>query len=307
MDPTVSYKVRLPASNSNLGPGFDCFGLALKLYLTIEATAAPRGKEECRVRTTGPKENQALPGNATNLIYRAMKYAAQSEGLDLPPVVLKVHNEIPLASGLGSSAAAIVGGIMLSGLLGGRELSKETMQNYASNFEGHPDNVGAAIFGGFVASCVKEPGEVMASRFVWPADVRVVVVSPHTQLPTHVARAALPKTVSRADAVYNLQRASLFIGAIVQRKYEQLWDAMHDRLHQPRRESLVPGLAEVLALPREPGLLGLALSGAGPSVVALVDDRDAAIGRKIAGCFSKHQIRSKVRVLEVDSEGCRVL
>jgi homoserine kinase len=304
---TDSYKVRLPASTSNLGPGFDCFGLALKLNLTIAAKAKPKSKEECKVKTTGAKENQALPHNATNLIYRAMSYVAKAEGFELPRVELSVHNEIPLASGLGSSAAAIVGGIKLAGLVGQRELSDQTIQNYATKFEGHPDNVAASLLGGFVASCVKESGEVVSARFEWPSTVRVVVVSPLAQLPTHVARAALPKSVTRADAVYNLQRASLFTAAVAQGRFELFWDAMHDRLHQPKRKSLVPGLAEVLALPREPGLLGLALSGAGPSVLALVDDRDVAIGRNIAKCFSKHSIRSKVRVLEVDSAGCQVM
>jgi homoserine kinase len=154
---------------------------------------------------------------------------------------------------------------------------------------------------------VKETGEVQSARFDWPADIRVVVVSPHAQLPTHVARAALPKSVTRVDAVYNLQRASLFIGAVAQRKSDWFWDAMRDRLHQPKRESLVPGLSEVLALPRQDGLLGLALSGAGPSVLALVNDNDAAVGRKIAKCFSKHKIRSKVRILEVDPSGCKMV
>jgi homoserine kinase len=302
-----SFEIRLPASTSNLGSGFDCFGLALKIYLTIKATTKIKSKVECRVRTTGPKENAALPHNATNLIYRAMSYAAKCEGIELPPVELVVHNEIPLASGLGSSAAAIVGGIKLSGLLGEKVLSDQAIQNHATTFEGHADNVGATLYGGFVASCVTSSAEVLTARFEWPADIRIVVVSPHAQLPTHVARAALPRSFSRADAVYNLQRASLFTAAVAQRRYDLFWEAMHDRLHQPRRESLVPGLAEALALPAEPGLLGLALSGAGPSIVALVDDRAEAIGKKIAACFGKHKIRSKVRVLEVAETGCVVL
>src|SRR5687768_14036252 len=127
-----SFEVCLPASTSNLGPGFDCFGLALKLYLTVRCTVAGEGAEPCRVRTTGAKENRALPRNASNLIYRAMAFAAQREGLGLPAVDLIVHNEIPLASGLGSSAAAIVAGIKLAGLISGDDLSHQTIQNYAT-------------------------------------------------------------------------------------------------------------------------------------------------------------------------------
>ena len=298
-----SFEVRIPASTSNLGPGFDCFGLALKLYLTVRATAVPDMSEPCRVTTTGAKENESLPRNAINLIYRAMSFAARSEGATLPPVELVVHNEIPLASGLGSSAAAIVAGIKLAGLITGKDISDQTILNYATEFEGHPDNVAASLYGGFLASCVYDDKAVLAAKFEWPEKIRVVVVSPHTQLPTHVARAALPRTVSRVDAVHNLQRTALFTAAIAQQRYDMLWEAMRDRLHQPQRESLVPGLAKALALPRMPGLLGVALSGAGPSIVALVDGNEEEIGRRMASCF---KVESTVRTLDVDNEGCRI-
>lgn len=304
---SASFEVCLPASASNLGPGFDCFGLALQLYLTVRATANPGAAEQCRVRTTGAKENEALPHNAANLIYRAMAFAARREQIALPPVDLVVHNEIPLASGLGSSAGAIVAGIRLCGLIDGREMSGQTIQNYATEFEEHPDNVAAALYGGFVVSCIRLNGAVVSARFDWPSCIRVVVVSPHSQLPTHVARAALPRSVNRADAVHNLQRSALFTAALAQQRYDLLWEAMHDRLHQPHRESLVPGLAEALALPQMPGLLGIALSGAGPSILALVDDHEEEIGKKIAGCFRAHKIRSTVRQLEADNEGCKVI
>jgi len=300
-------KVRIPASTSNLGPGFDCFGLALKLYLTVEAKVASEASEPCRVTTTGAKENEALPRNAVNLIYRAMSFAAHREGVSLPCVELTAHNEIPLASGLGSSAAAIVAGIKLSALLSGKSISDQSVLDYATEFEGHPDNVAASIFGGFVASCLRSDGTVLSTKFDWPEQIRVVVVSPQSQLPTHVARAALPRTVTRIDAVQNLQRTALFTAAIAQQRYDLLWEAMRDRLHQPYRESLVPGLAEALALPRTPGLLGIALSGAGPSIVSLVDDNDDAIGARIASCFKSRNIESTTRILEVDNEGCRCL
>ncbi|HET6980105.1 MAG TPA: homoserine kinase [Pyrinomonadaceae bacterium] len=297
-----SFAVRVPASTSNLGSGFDCFGLALELYLTVRATAVPDAAEACRVTTTGAKENEALPRNAVNLIFRAMSFAARSEGASLPPVELVVHNEIPLASGLGSSAAAIVAGIKLAGLITGEEISDQSILNYATEFEGHPDNVSASLHGGFITSCISSDKSVLSAKFDWPANVRVVVVSPHSQLPTHVARAALSRTVSRVDAVYNLQRAALFTAAIAQQRYDLLWEAMRDRLHQPQRESLVPGLAAALALPRMPGLLGVALSGAGPSIVALVENNEEEIGRRIASCF---KVGSTIRNLDVDNEGCR--
>ena len=302
---TKHFEVRLPASTSNLGPGFDCFGLALKLYLTIRATPLEKSSSACRVRTTGPRENAALPRNATNLIYRAMSFVAKREGLELPPVDLAVHNEIPLASGLGSSAAAIVGGIKLCALLCNHELLDQELQNYATEFEGHPDNIGAAVHGGFVTSANTDDGRVLSVKFDWPKKIRTVVVSPHTQLPTHVSRTALQRTFSRADAVYNLQRTSLFTAALVQGRYELFVEAMKDRLHQPKRETLIPGLREALSLPVSDGLLGVALSGAGPSIIALVNDNEEAIGKKLAECFAGHKIRSTVRVLDVDNEGLK--
>src|SRR6185369_8484564 len=215
----MTVEVRVPASTSNLGPGFDCFGLALELYLTVRATADPGASDPCRVTTTGAPENEALPRNAVNLIYRAMLFAARREGISLPPVELAVHNEIPLASGLGSSAAAIVAGIKLAGLIAGHEIPDQTIQNYATEFEGHPDNVAASLHGGFLASCVANDGVIISTKFAWPVQIRVVVVSPHSQLSTHVARAALQRTVSRQDAVYNLQRTTLFTAALAQQRY----------------------------------------------------------------------------------------
>jgi homoserine kinase len=300
---TKPCQVQIPASTSNLGPGFDCFGLSLKLYLTIRATPLAKSSVECRVRTSGARENATLPRNATNLIYRAMTFAANRESLTLPPVDLAVHNDIPLASGLGSSAAAIVGGIKLAGLLCDKDISDQSIQNYATEFEGHPDNVGASLYGGFVVSCVGVDQNVLSVRFDWPAKIRTVVVSPHSQLATHVARTALPRTLSRADAVFNLQRTSLFTAALVTRRLELFKEAMRDRLHQPRRESLVPGLAEALSLPDMNGLLGIALSGAGPSIIALVSGNEDEVGARISECFAAHKIRSTVRVLEVANEG----
>ena len=300
-----SFEVRVPGSTSNLGSGFDCFGLALKLYLTVRATAVPKASQPCHVTTTGAKENEVLPRNAVNLIYRAMSFAARSEATSLPPLEITAHNEIPLASGLGSSAAAIIAGIKLAGLITGKEISNQSILNYATEFEGHPDNVAASLHGGFIASCISSDKTVLSGKFEWPTKIRLVVVSPHSQLPTHVARAALPRTITRIDAVHNLQRTALFTAALAQQRYDLFWEAMRDRLHQPHRESLVPGLAEALALPRMPGLLGIALSGAGPSIVSLVDDNEDEIGARIAKCFTARNTESTTRILDVDNEGAR--
>lgn len=296
--------MRVPASTANLGPGFDCIGLALKLYLTVRASVVPGASNECRLRVIG-EGAEDLPGNEENLILRALRFTADREGLSLPSLELEVNNELPLARGLGSSATAIVAGITLASLICERELSAETVLRYALEMEGHADNVAAAYLGGLVVICVKPDGNVLAVKRSWPSELKVVVVSPEAILKTAETRSVLPVNVRREDVIFNLQRVALFGAALEAGAYDLLWDAMQDRLHQVHRQSLVPGLAEALATPLQPGLVGIALSGSGPSVVALARDRSGDIGEAIAENFRRRDVPAKVRVLEVDHEGCR--
>jgi homoserine kinase len=170
--------------------------------------------------------------------------------------------------------------------------------------EGHADNVAAAYHGGWVVSCAKPDGNVLAVKRPWPADLKVVIVSPDALLKTAETRSALPATVERQDAVHNLQRVALFGAAVEAGAYDLIWDAMQDRMHQPFRQSLVPGLAEALATKPQPGLVGVALSGSGPSVIALALDHLPEIGETIANSFRSHGMPATVRTLEVDREGC---
>jgi homoserine kinase len=304
-NPRSSITLRVPASTSNLGAGFDCFSLALQLYLTVNAAVLPDEAEPFTVVTHGEGASEPeMSSDENNLIFRAMRFAAEREGWQLPPVQLEVHNEIPIGRGLGSSAAAIVAGIRLASLVSKRELASERVLDYASEMEGHPDNVAAALNGGFVVSCVKGDGNILVIKKSWPAELKVIVVSPDFRVQTAEARSALPAEVNRSDAVFNLQRVALFSAALETGAYDLIWEAMKDRLHQCERQSLVPGLAEALATPPQPGLLGIALSGSGPSVVALAQDRLSEIGETIAARFRSHGVAASVRVLDVDVEGC---
>ena len=299
-----AVEVRLPASTSNLGAGFDCFGLALQLYLTVRATVDLKYKVKCRVHIRGGKQNVSLPRNAENLIYRSLAYVATREAQVLPPLHLAVHNEIPVGGGLGSSATAIVAGIKLFELLHDFELPNEKVLQYATEFESHADNVAATLLGGFVVTCNSREG-IIAVKRSWPSDIKIVVVSPELHLDTKLARAALPRLINHVDGVFNLQRAALFNAALFEHRYDLLWEAMQDRLHQRKRSTLIPGLAEALAIPRQPGLLGIALSGAGPSVLALAQDHFEEIGETIAQSFKRHEIKTRVRPLDIDSAGCQ--
>jgi homoserine kinase len=302
-----SYEVRVPASSANLCAGFDCFGLALQLFLTVQVAVHSDPGARSEARSSGVAGSEALPSAAEeNLILRAMRHAAERHGLPLPPVHLAVQNQIPIAGGLGSSAAAIVAGIALAFAVCGKKLTQENALRLAAEMERHTDNVGAALRGGLVVSFVGADGKVIALRKNWPKQIRLVAVTPKMTLQTAASRAALPQTVEHAAAVHNLQRSALFLAALDDKRYDLLWDAMQDRLHQSYRQTLIPGLAEVLALPRMPGLLGVALSGAGPTVIALATKNFAQIGKAIAGHFERKGLSAMVRNLAVAQQGIRV-
>ncbi|MGB8523688.1 MAG: homoserine kinase [Candidatus Acidiferrales bacterium] len=295
-----TFEVRVPASTANLGAGFDCFGLAVDLYLTVRATVLSGAGNRSQVRSRGAKGSSLLarvPGE--NLIFRAMQHAAEREGFALPPVRLAVHNAIPIAAGLGSSAAAIVAGVSLAFAVAGRSISTGSALRYATELEGHADNVAAALLGGLVVTAAHADGAVLVVRKAWPKEIRIVAVTPDFALETKKARAVLPASVSREDAVHNLQRSALLIAALEEKRFDLLWDAMQDRLHQRCREHLIPGLAGILQMPRAPGLLGVALSGSGPSVIALATDRFDAIGKSVAHLFESHRLAATIRCLDV--------
>ena len=300
-----SFEVRVPASTANLGAGFDCLGLALELYLTARATALIRPGSRTLARTRGVGGSASLPKSPEeNLIFRAMRLTAGREDIDLPPVRLAVKNEIPMAGGLGSSAAAAVAGVALAYAVAGRPLSRENALRYAREIEGHSDNAAAALNGGLVVTYTgDDASDVGALRIAWPKMIRVIAVTPALELATKKSRAVLPAALSRADAVHNLQRSALFVAAITTRRYDLIWEAMRDRLHQSYREHLVPGFAGVLATQQMPGLLGLALSGAGPSVIALATAGFDEIGRAIAAHFERASHAATIRFLEVAQEG----
>jgi homoserine kinase len=305
--PPTSIEVRVPASTANLGAGFDCLGLALELYLNVRATMLSKPGARTLARSSGIRGSSLLPtAPEENLILRAMRHTAEKEGLSLPPIRLAVQNQIPMASGLGSSAAATIAGVALAFGVTSRAVPRESALRYAAEIEGHADNVGAALFGGLVVTLPLPDGNVIAVHKRWPKMIRITAVTPVLTLETKKSRAVLPNTVQLTDAVHNLQRSALFVAAVEERRYDLIWDAMQDRLHQPHRQRLVPGLSDILAMPRIPGLLGLALSGAGPSVVALTMDRQAEIGRAIAAHFERHGLASTIWNLEAAQEGLAV-
>ncbi len=301
---TEAVTIRVPASTSNLGAGFDTFGLALALYLDVMVEPCEPDEAGTIASVEGEGADE-LPTTADNVINEAYQLAATREGVTAPSVRFSVRNEIPVTRGLGSSAAAAVAGLAAFEAATGRPLSDERLIELGDEMEGHPDNIAASTLGGFVSCCAVEGRPPVVVRGEWPAALRAVLVIPDVPLPTSEARRVLPDSVPRADAIYNLQRATLFQAALAAGRWDALGEAMRDRLHQPYREHLLPGLAEVFAL--EPGgpLVGVAMSGAGSAVIALATDEFEAVGARIARCFVNHDISTTVRVLDADPRGRR--
>ena len=310
MSNATAIRVRVPASSANLGPGFDTLALALDLYLRCTLRRSSQGLKI----TAAGTDSCEIPCDSSNLILRAFSRVAGEASTQ--NVELEIENEVPLGRGLGSSAAAIVAGLALGnewqGLSHGSgpadpPLTREQLVQLATEMEGHPDNVAAAVRGGLLISCQGESGSVLTVNSPLPPELQIVLVVPECRLSTEQARAALPEKYSRRDAVFNVQRVALLLGALREGRTELLAEAMQDRLHQPFRAPLVPGFDEVLKLSQEPskvpGLLGLALSGAGPSVVAFCSGRTREVGETIAGCFGRHGVKAEAWQLSVDHEG----
>lgn len=293
--------VRVPATTANLGCGFDILGLALQLYNTFALTRT----ETPGWRVTVPPGIR-MPANANNLFYRAARHLFQRAGIMPSGLHLTPAIDIPLARGLGSSSSAIVGGLVAANELAGQPFDRSTLLAMAVAMEGHPDNVTPALMGGLTLSYTAETQH----RYItlpFPQEITVVVAIPDFELSTAYARSVLPTQVPRADAIFNCSRAALFIHALYSRQYSLLATAMEDRLHQPYRAALVPGMTEALTAATAAGALGVALSGAGPTLLALTMAHDDAIATALQQAFQRHEVPCRIRRLSADLQGTMVL
>jgi homoserine kinase len=297
-----SIKVKVPASTANLGSGFDVLGMALGLYNTIEMETTPRGVE---VTVEGEGAERLQGETKRSLVVRAAEAAFAHLGVTAPGLKIHLKNEIPLKRGLGSSGTACLGGIIGAAELTGRSLSHEEILRLALPFEGHPDNITASLVGGLTACCLSA-GEVRYVRIPLPEGISVVAVIPDRQLSTAEARRALPRQVPFADAVYNVSRAALLVGAMVAGNLDLLDEATRDRLHQPYRAKLLPGMEEVLEVARRAGALAAFLSGAGSTVAALVNQGAETVGAEMAEAWARSGMRAEVRVLAIDRQGVQL-
>jgi len=274
----MRVRVRVPATSANLGPGFDALGLALALHNEVI------GEEADEVAVAVEGEGAArLDAGAKNVVARGVALGFEVAGRPFRGARLRCVNRIPLSRGLGSSAAAWVGGLLAANALLGEPIDRDGLLAAATRAEGHPDNVAAALLGGLTVSCADGP-RVTAVSLPLPAGIDWVVLVPETESSTHEARAVLPDVVPRADAVFNVQRVSLLLAALGAGRADLLDLAMQDRLHQPYRRRLFPWMEEVAAAGRRAGALGCVLSGAGPCLLAAVPARG---GQVVAASMAK--------------------
>lgn len=290
----TAVRVSVPATSANLGPGFDCLGLALSLR--NRAVVSPAGRTQVIVHGEGAG---LLPQNEENLVLQAMHHLARYAGKSLPPLQVDQENSIPVGSGLGSSAAAVVAGLLAANALLGAGLPPPLLLALATELEGHADNVAAALYGGLTLVA----GDESISLPIAP--LQAVVVLPAVALSTQAARVALPANVPHAAAVFNLGRLGLLLQGLAKGDYALLARAMADRLHEPYRIPLIPGMEAALAAARAAGAAAC-LSGAGPSLIAFAPAGHEELARAIRSAFATAGLDSRTWLLAGDSRGAEV-
>jgi homoserine kinase len=297
----TELRVRAPASSANLGPGFDSFAVALPLLAEFEVRPARAWD------VTYDGDGDGMPADAADdLFVIGARAVAKTARAHLSPQSVVQRSTIPLSRGLGSSAAAIAAGVAAANALLGEPLDRRTLLRIAAEVEGHPDNVAAALYGGMTIALATDDGPV-AYRSAFPRAWRACVLIPARRLSTKEARAAVPSTVSRADAVFNLSHAAALVAAILRADGALLSIAMNDRLHEAARAKLVPGLTDIVAAARSAGAFGAALSGAGPAVIALAPARLAP--RVVAAMEEAAEgagMSGRGRVLRVRAAGVQI-
>jgi homoserine kinase len=295
----MRVRVRVPASAANLGPGFDALALALALHNEVYIDEG-----ECVAVAVEGAGAGRLDAGARNIVARGAQAAFEAAGRPFRGATIRCINRIPLSRGLGSSAAAWVGGLVGANALLGEPLDRDTILTLAAKAEGHPDNVAAALLGGLTVSCAVGE-QVTAVSLPVPPELRWVVLVPDIESSTREARAVLPESVPRADAVFNVQRVSLLLAALGGGRADLLELAMGDRLHQPYRQRLFPWLEKVTKAAQDAGALGSALSGAGPSVLAVVRDPTDRVARAMEDALRSSGASGKAISLAVDTAGAR--
>ncbi len=299
-----TIRVAAPATTANLGPGYDCLGMALDIWNTIEVEPQVTGAApSVGVSGEGAGELETGP---ENLVYRSMEFLYTELGQKMPPVRVSCNNEIPLARGLGSSAAAIAGGLAAANALSGGEFNYRDQLEMAATIEGHPDNVAAAVMGG-LQLVVTDDSTLYTVPVSIPAAIHAVLFIPERRIATADARAVLPQQLPVADAVHNMSRVALLVAGMATNHPEYLEVATQDRLHQPYRQPLFPAMKLLMKAARDAGALGAFLSGSGSTVLALTQGREMTVAYEMAEAARQASVEGTVKVTQPTPLGAHLL
>ncbi|KAF9159227.1 hypothetical protein DFQ26_006771 [Actinomortierella ambigua] len=337
------FKISVPATSANIGPGFDVLGIAYSMYLTLDCARLPEGASPRLAMSYEGEGASDVPLIAEkNLITKTAMYVLSTYGIDqLPPLKIHCTNPIPLGRGLGSSGSAVVAGVLLANAAGELNMTNDRMLDYCLMVERHPDNVAPALMGGFVASFLRElepkdlePSSIPQSeptrngapqpptpvtdighyvQLGWNDEIKAVTIIPDFEVATEDARAVLPDMYERPDVIYNLQRIAVLTSALARKPVNPglIHQAMRDKVHQPYRKHLIPGMAEMLETITPttcPGVVGICLSGAGPTILVLATKNFEEIAHRVQAIFEKQPnggIKSMYKVLDIVEEGAK--
>lgn len=300
--------VRVPGTSANCGSGFDCLGLAVTIYNDLDLTLL---EDERLIIESSGEGAETILTDEKNIVWKSARLVLERANLaeKFKGAIIRMKNHVPMSRGLGSSAAAIVAGLFAANEIIGRRFNKNEILKFATEIEGHPDNVAPAIFGGFTVSVV-DKGQVQTFSFLPKNKFKLVVAVPNFHLSTRAARQVLPKSVPMKDAIFNISRASMLVAALIKGKEKFLASAFDDALHQPYRKNLVPGMSEVFDAAKKAGALGVALSGAGPCLIAFSPEKkhiENEIATEMVQAFKKNDVQADALILNLDTRGAYVV
>lgn len=311
----MKITVKVPATTANLGPGFDCLGMALPIYntITIEETVLPGTGVEINVFPTSDMVEQSslehIPLDNNSIVYKAVELLYNMIGQSPAELKINIYTGIPVARGLGSSSSVIVGALFAANELLGRPADEPALLSIACEIEGHPDNITPAIVGGLVISSQEEDGSVVYRKLDWPEEWAITVCIPDFELSTDIARSVLPAEVPMQDAIFNAKRLALFVEAVHTNDSELMKMALQDRLHQPYRMKLVPGLNSIISNLRHfDNVLGCVLSGAGSSILIISEKNNLDKIRNIVkDTWAEQNIKCEIKTLSVENNGAQII
>ncbi len=300
-------RVKAPATTANMGPGYDCLGMALDVWNTIEVEVLDSGEPVVEVTGEGAGE---LGTGRDNLVYRSMEFLFQDAGQEMPLVRIRCDNAIPLARGMGSSAAAIAGGLVAANAICSQDYTPNDLLEMAATIEGHPDNVAAAVLGGMqlvISDKTEEGSRLYTVPINVPPELHAVVFVPQVRIATEDARAVLPEKVTVADAVHNIGRVGLLVASMATNHPEYLAIATQDLLHQPYRQPLFPAMKVIFKAALDAGALGVFLSGSGSTVLALTQGREMTVAYEMAEAARQASVEGNVSVTQPTVRGAHLI